>query len=383
MIDIAISESINRFGMELYALLRNRQGTLFFSPPSIACAFAMTYAGARGRTAEEIAAVLRLPRDASHLHEAWSDLLDELGAKEQRRGYYLMTLNALCGQLGTVFNDEYRKILTTYGALTDEYEFSTAGEAARLSINAWATERTAGKIRYLLEPGAIRSDTRLLLSCALYFRGQWVSQFRAKRTEDAEFRVAPGYSVSVPMMFQEERFNCLVDDTVDAIELPYVGYEYSLMVFLPREADGLEQFEKSLTPETLANWLLEFRARQVSVWLPRLRLEASLELNRVLSDLGMPLTFSQDADFSGMTAAVKGVPLSAALHKAVFTVNEEGKEAAAATNPPIAMIPQPAAPASFRADHPFFFFVRHNPTGAILLMGRVTNPREALVSLVG
>jgi serpin B len=211
-----------------------------------------------------------------------------------------------------------------------------------------------------------------------------VSQFLRTRTQDAEFRVSRDYSVSVPTMTQQERFNFLQGQGFDALELPYLGYDYSLMLFLPTEGDGLGELERTLSPENLTKWLLEFRARQVSVWLPRLRLEASLDLTRVLSDLGMPLAFTAEADFSGVNGKSSDLYLAPALHRAVLHVNEEGKEAAAATNPPVAVpAMQSAAPAAFRADHPFFFFVRHNPTGMILLMGRVTNPREALVSVVG
>ena len=383
MIDVGISESINRLGMELYALLRNRQGTLFFSPPNIATTYAMALAGAAGRTADEMAAVLRAPRDRGHLHDGLLELLEEMGATEQRRGYLLSSVLALCPLAGSGVQPEYRKLLDRYAALSSEYEFGTATEASREAINEWASEKTHGKMRELIEPGTLRADTRLLLAGALYFRGQWVSQFLRTRTQDSEFRVSRDYAVSVPMMQQQERFNFLEAPDFDALELPYLGYDYSLMLFLPREGDGLTELEKTISPENLTRWLLEFRARQVSVWLPRLRLEASLDMTRVLSDLGMPLAFTADADFSGVNAKANDLYLAPALHRAVFHVSEEGKEAAAATNPPIMAVPQPVAPALFRADHPFFFLVRHNPTGMILLMGRVTNPRESHVALVG
>jgi serpin B len=383
MIDVGISESINRFGMELYALLRGRAGTLFFSPPSIATTFAMALAGARGRSAEEMAAVLRAPRDREMLHEGLLALLEEIGATEQRRGYLLSHILALCPTAGTGLQDDYRKLLDRYGALSSEYEFSTATEASREAINDWASEKTHGKIRELLEPGTLGSDTRLLLCGGIYFRGQWTSQFLRTRTQDSEFRVSRDYAVSVPMMQQQERFNFFDGPGFSGLELPYLGYDFSLMLFLPHESEGLLELEKTLSPENLTKWLLEFRARQVSVWLPRLRLESSIEMTRVLSDLGMPLAFTAEADFSGINGKPHDLYLAPALHRSLFHVNEEGKEAAAATNPPIMQVPQPVAPASFRADHPFFFFVRHNPTGMILLMGRITNPRESLVSLLG
>lgn len=384
MIDVAIAESINRFGVELYALLRSRSGNLFFSPPGISCSFSMALAGARGRTAEEISAVLRAPRDQAQHHEGLISLLEELGAIEQRRGYLLDVVHVLCVAAGSALLDGYKQFLARYNVLTDEYDFASAGEAAREAINSWVSERTHGRIHELLEAGSLRSDSRVLLADGIYFRGQWVSQFLRTRTRDAEFQVAPSYRVSVPMMHQQERFNFFEGPDFDGLELPYLGYDYSLLLFLPRAADGLGELEKLLTPETLASWLLEFRARQVSVWLPRLRLETTIELNRVLSDLGMPLAFTPEADFSGMNGRTDDLYLAPALHRAAWVVNEEGKEAAAATNPPIPTeVLKPAPPATFRADHPFFFVLRHNPSGVILLLGRVVNPRESYISLAG
>lgn len=388
MQDFALAEAINRFGLELYALLRSRPGTLVFSPLSIASGLAAARMGARGETHEQIQAVLHLARKQEGVDDAFTALLGQIGAIEPRRGHTLRLVNALGTAAGRAPAPSVREQLEQhYLALCDAYEFSSAAEAARESINAWAAERSHGRIRELFDAGSLSGGTELALGAGLYFKAQWVSQFARTRTRDAEFHVSRDYAVSVPLMFQEERFNFFEGPTFDAIELPYVSYDDSLLVLLPRDADGLEALERTLTPENLAQWVLELRARQVSVWLPRLRLEACYDLVRVLSDLGLQGAFAPEADFSGFLpeAGAPSLHLSAAVHRAVIEVNEEGKEAAAATNPPIMMSPlvQPVAPASFRADHPFCFLVRHNATGLILFLGRVTNPRESYSCFAG
>jgi serpin B len=385
MIDIVLAESINRFGLDLCALLRERPGTLFFSPLSIASGFAAARAGARGATAEQIAAVMKFPPRQQELDEEFLLLLDSLGILEGRRGYTVRMVTALGVAGGSGHQPAFRDLLArNYLGLTDEYDFAASAEAARESMNSWAAERTHGKVRELFESGSVHAGTQLALASGIYFKAQWLSHFLRSKTRDGDFQVTPDYRVSVPFMFQEERFNFVETDLFDAVELPYLSFDYSLLIFVPRALGGMEEFERQLSLDSLAKWGLEFRARQVSVALPRLRLEAIFDLRRVLGDLGLRSAFEEDADFSGVSGGT-GLKLSCAVHRAILEVNEEGKEAAAATNPPLMMSPfvQPVEPASLRADRPFFLLIRHNATGALLFLARVTNPRESLCQFAG
>jgi serpin B len=104
---------------------------------------------------------------------------------------------------------------------------------------------------------------------------------------------------------------------------------------------------------------------------------SSLELSATLQALGMTDAFSDKADFTGISDSAAGkLSISAVLQKAFVDVNEEGTEAAAATG--IVMVGAARMPtrATFRADHPFFFLIRHEPTNTILFMGHVANPKE-------
>ena len=178
-----------------------------------------------------------------------------------------------------------------------------------------------------------------------------------------------------PMMNRTGDYAYVEDATLQALKLPYVGNELSMVVLLPRALDGLAAAEKSLTPENLAKWMPRDE-RKVIVSLPKFKMTNEFELAPTLAAMGMADAFSDKADFSGMNGK-RDLQISNVIHKALVDVNEEGTEAAAATA--VVMKPmngghQPP-PVFFRVDHPFIFLIRHEKTGAILFMGRVMNPK--------
>ena len=188
------------------------------------------------------------------------------------------------------------------------------------------------------------------------------------------------------MMAKTRRYGYMETPQFQALDVPYAGGELSMVVFLPRKPDGLAAFEKALTPDKLARWLGQVgRTRTVRTFLPRFKMTSMFRLEKVLAAMGMDDAFSPTkADFSGMTgkrAIEYGLYIAAVVHKAFVEVNEKGTEAAAATAvimapgaaPPG---PPPPPPPVFRADHPFLFVIRHRPTGSMLFMGRVMNPKE-------
>src|SRR4051812_1981291 len=181
----AVVRGTNRFGLELYARLRQREGNLFLSPYSISAALAMTSAGARGRTLEQMANTLHLP-EQERLHPAVADLIREVnGEGKEKRGYQLSTANALWGQKGYPFLPEFLKLTRRhYGAGLHEVDFAGATEQARRTINAWVEKETRDRIKELLKPGVITGDARLVLTNAIYFKGDWASQFKKDRTRE-------------------------------------------------------------------------------------------------------------------------------------------------------------------------------------------------------
>jgi serpin B len=370
----------NRFAIELHARLTRQPGNLFYSPASLSMALAMTYAGARGETAAEMARVLHFPAEQDRLHEALAALrkgLNEAGSGA-KGSLQLRLANRLWGQEGYHFLPDFLALTReSYGAELAQADFLHEAEQARQAINAWVAERTEGKIADLIPPGMLDDRTRLVLTNAIYFKGRWSRPFLKAATRDDTFHVSGDKAVTVPLMFKNDDFAYRAVDGLKVLELPYDKGELSSVVILPDAVDGLPALEASLTAEDLGRWLGQLRRRKVQVYLPRFKVTSQFSLGGVLAEMGMGLAFDKDrADFSGISTQER-LHVSAVVHKAFVDVNEEGTEAAAATGVMMAtraaMVRQ--EPAVFRADHPFLFLIRDTRSGSILFMGRVVNPR--------
>jgi serpin B len=372
----AVVKGDTEFALDLYGKLRSREGNLFLSPFSISTALAMTSAGARGKTLEQMTSTLHLP-DQRRLHPALAALMRQVNAGGAKRGYQLSTANALWGQKGHPFLPAFVKLNRDYyGAGLREVDFAANAEGARETINDWVEKQTRDRIKDLITPGMLDSDTRLVLTNAIYFKGGWQSQFKKDRTRTEDFTLADGKKVQAPLMHQ--RANCGYLQQVDfqALEMPYAGKDLSMVVLLPAKPDGLPGLERALKPGNLAGWLQGLRQQKVDVTLPRFKLTVEFELKRVLADLGMPLAFEPGrADFSGIDGTKK-LYISVVAHKAFVDVNEKGTEAAAATGVGLkAASARPLTPV-FRADRPFLFLIRDKRADSILFLGRLTNPTK-------
>jgi serpin B len=372
----AVVKGNNVFALDLYGRLRQKDGNLFFSPYSISDALAMTYAGARGQTAEQMATTLHFALPAQRLHPAFGELIRYLNAGGKDRKYQLSVANALWGQKGYTFLPDFIRLTKdVYEGGLKEVDFVKT-EEARKTINHWVEEQTKDKIKDLIPEGALASDTRLVLTNAIYFKSAWAEAFHEGATKKEDFHLGGGRKVQVPMMHTNEALRYRDGGTFHALELPYQSRQLSMIVLLPKKVDGLAELEKDLTSARLDEWLKAMKVHQVNVVLPKFKFSAEFSLKDVLSAMGMPLAFSKRADFSGMTTREQ-LYIDKVLHKAFVDVNEKGTEAAAAT----AVIARPTsapnyARADFRADHPFVFLIRENRTGSILFLGRVANPQQ-------
>ncbi len=363
----------NQFAWDLYAKLREAEGNLFFSPYSISTALAMTYAGARGETAEQMAETLHFTLPNEDLHRAMGALVDALNRAGEEGDFELAVANALWGQSGYEFLDAFTEMVEeSYGAGLERVDFQRETEAARQTINQWVEDKTNERIEDLLKPGILNPDTALVLTNAIYFKGDWASQFDENATADKPFTLADGDKIDVPMMYQKDEFKYGENDDCKIIELPYEGDRLSMLVLLPEKADGINDLEEKLSPDAIARWTEGMRKQEVHVYLPRFEITAEFSLKDVLVAMGMRDAFSGDADFSGMTGR-RDLFISAVEHKAFVEVTEEGTEAAAATG--VVMQRLAAIITEFRADHPFLFLIRDNETDSILFIGRVANPK--------
>jgi serpin B len=367
-----------QLALELYGKLRLRKGNLFFSPFSISTALAMTSAGARGRTLQQMTDVLHLPPQ-KELHPALAALMKEVNSPGRKRGYQLRTANALWGQQGYPIRKDFLALTRdSYAAGFHQVDFARNTEAARETINNWVARQTNDKVKGLFKRGILDRRTRLVLVNAIYFKGDWASRFKKDRTRTGTFRLGGDSNVRAPLMRQTGRFRYTDTETVQVLEMPYVGKDLSMVVLLPRKPGGLAALEKGLTPGILDDWLGKLANHLVDVTLPRFKVTSQFSLKRTLTSLGMADAFTErSADFSGIEEE-KDLYLSAVVHKAFVEVNEKGTEAAAATGaggrgrvsgrrrPPRVV---------FKADRPFVFLIHDARSGSVLFLGRVTNPR--------
>ncbi|MBI3468343.1 MAG: serpin family protein [Planctomycetes bacterium] len=368
----AAAKSSNGFAFDLYRHMRTEPGNLFFSPASISTALAMTYAGAAGETRQQMARTLHFQSPDEQLHSGFGTMVKLLNSRGE--GYRLRMANRLWGQQ-TSFRPEFlRTTREEYGAELAQVDFGQS-ERARQLINDWVQDQTAGKIANLIPPGALKPATRLVLTNAIYFKGTWDQEFLEEATQDSPFQISPGQQVSVPMMNQTEIFHYAETDQLQVLELPYKGHEVVMLILLPKQVDGLADVEQQLTADNVRRWTLGLRDHDVRVFLPRFALTAAVQLTDLLISMGMPLAFSDQADFSGMSTSHE-LMITDVVHQALVDVNEEGTEAAAATWAAAAETSAAVSePTIFRADHPFVFLIRDQRTGAILFLGRLIDPR--------
>ncbi|MFA5794268.1 MAG: serpin family protein [Candidatus Brocadiia bacterium] len=395
----------NEFAVDLYGKLASQPGNLFLSPYSISAALTMTYAGARGRTEQQMAYTLGFLDKFGHDFNNGNVMVKVQDVRSFPSGEELYSLfgwladaikpskpatcqlniaNALWGQTGYKFRPEFLGVCkNNFRSEFNQLDFVKQTEQARLAINDWAAKQTQDKIKDLLQKGMVTPATALVLTNAIYFKGNWQTQFDKTKTVEADFTLADGKKVKTPMMeLSRGKDGVLLEvpyletDDMQMVRLPYVGDELSMLVILPRKPDGLAALEKGLKAEGLNKWVASFSNKRVFVCLPKFKMTSTFALKDQLSAMGMSDAFEYGkADFSGMDGT-KELFISAVIHKAFVDVNEEGTEAAAATAVIMKVGAAPSEPPTFRADRPFIFVIRDMRTGTTLFMGRVADPTK-------
>jgi serpin B len=368
----------SRFALELYQALKGEEGNLFYSPYSISLALAMTYAGARGETENQIAETLNFTLPQERLHPSFN-ALDQALAERGERGvepgsFRLNIVNSLWGQEGYPFRSEYLDTLAlNYGAGLRLVDFINQAEASRLLINDWVSEQTEERIEDLLPEGVIDDLTRLVLVNAIYFNARWAYQFEEGNTQDAAFTLLDGSQVTVPTMRQTEILGYRQGSGYEVVELPYDGRELSMIVLLPEEGQ-FREFEENLDSQTLETALEGIENVNIQLSMPKFTYESEFSLSNQLSALGMPDAFiDRQADFSGMDGN-RDLLIKEVIHKAFVAVDEVGTEAAAATAVVVGIESMPPEPVEVSIDRPFIYLIRDIETGTILFLGRVVNP---------
>jgi len=374
--DSRITPAINAFTTASYKQVMGGDANLILSPFNISTALSMALAGARGRTADEIQSVLHLHYDSTY-DSALGSLLAGLAKAGNTAGNELHTANGLWVQKGFAIQPAFENTLANnYHAPLTPLDFIANPEAARSRINRWTEEQTKAKIQNLLPAGSLDAQTRLVLTSAIYFYGKWQDPFLTSRTQPAPFTLPTAATTQANFMNQTSNFGYTDTPAAQILEMRYAGTGMAFDVLLPTTVAGLPSLEKSLTVDNLTGWLGHLATRNVQVSLPKFRAESQFSLRQALSAMGMPTSFTNKADFSGIDPK-RGLAISEVVHKAFVDVSEQGTEAAAATG--ITMrataMRMSEPPVVFRADHPFLFLIRDTSTGVVLFIGRLMDPR--------
>jgi serpin B len=350
-------------------------GNVVFSPYSIETALSMVDSGAAGSTAAEIDHVLHTTRPAAvatGLAAIDARLTAVSGAPDSPR---LHLANGLWVQTGLPLERPFTSTLASlFGAAPQLVDFKGAPDSARQTINSWVAAHTAHLITNLFPAGTITAQTAAVLANAIYLSAHWADPFIRGQTAPAPFYTAAGPTVQVPFMTQTPVVVSYARrGTYQAIDLPYLHSTLSMLLVMPTPGT-LPNFERRLSTESLARLERGLSPVRVDLHVPRFHLSFDTELNSVLSELGMPVAFTDDADFSGITTH-KRLKISAVEHAADLRVDEQGTVAAAATGiaiEPTAIAPEPAT--RFTLDHPFLVFLRDDATGAVLFVAQVSDP---------
>jgi serpin B len=369
----------NDFAFGLYRTLTAPGENLFLSPLSISTALSMTYAGAGGTTAAAFEALLGSGLAPAAHHRAMNHLDAALNARGQGAtaadggAFRLQTTNQLFAQAGFPFETPFLDTLALeYGARVRLLDFLTEAEPSRKAINAWVESRTEQRIKELLAEGIITPDTVLVLVNAIYFNAAWKTAFAQSATSAQDFTRADGTKTSVPMMHGPElSARAAQVDGLEVFELPYDGDELSMLVIVPPHG-GLAALEGSLDAARIEALTAGLAQEHLDLRLPKFEIRTSAALRPKLTQLGLGVAFSGDADFSPMSTAA-GLSVSEVVHQAFVLVNEAGTEAAAAT---AVIVGRDSAPASrpLVVDRPFVFAIRDHATGALVFVGRVVEP---------
>jgi serpin B len=360
-----------QFAFDLYRILRQEEGNLFFSPYSISQALAMVYTGSHGKTEEQMASALHFEFAPYDLPPVFGALHSEL-VRRGTRNFQLRLANSLWWQEGYALRQAYLNTLRRrYGATVEALNFLATPEKSRATINKWVSRHSNGKIRELLPQGSITPLTRLVLANAVHFRATWKERFNADFTSNSPFHMHYGGQVIVPMMKQITPFAYTATHEVQTVELPYIGERFSMVVLLPARGQ-FEGFADSLTADRVAAIVEHLSMQMVQVYMPKFEFRSSFELADALAKLGMRDAFILGrANFRGM-ALTRELFLGDLYHQTIISVDENGTFAAAGTAGDMVAPEVPVV----KLNRPFIFLIRDIETNTILFIGQVMDPSE-------
>ncbi len=372
-----IVDANNQFGIDiLQKMAEEENGNIFISPYSIFTALSMTYEGARGNTADEMAAVLHLPDNEKERLGSFAKVQNDINKGSTQ--YDLATANAIWPKVQYEWKDLFiQTIEQYYYGKVQELDYAADPELCRQTINTWVENMTNDRIMDLIPAGVITALTYMVLTNAIYFKGEWVYEFDEDDTEKRPF-YAPNGDVEVDMMHlkveNDDMLPYYEDSRVQAIELPYKGDELSMVIILPKDRD-IDSYIDDLDANSISDINDGLYPVELEVYMPKFKLETKYELVPIMKQLGMNDAFiSGLADFSGMSDQGMAPYISNIIHQTFIEVDEKGTEAAAATA--VVMNELSSSGNFFNADSPFLYMIKQRDTGNILFMGTMKDPSE-------
>lgn len=376
----ALARANREFAFDLYRQVKTAEaGNLLLSPYSISSVLAMTYAGARGETEQQMAATLHFELPQAELHDANNALSLALAERAEpvdlggaiTHGFHLQLTSSAWGQLGYSFVGDFLDTLALhYGAGMHLLDFGAEPEASRAAINDWVNEQTHQLIPELLGPEHVNSSTLLVLTDAIYFEAFWADRFDPAETVDGPFYRTDGTEVRAPIMHDSVTAHGVIADDYTAVSLRYEGFELSMVIIVP-DAGAFAAVEAGLSADWFDTVHGSLSEVTLTLSMPRFAYESAVDLKEALSAMGMPVAFTSDADFSGMTGD-RSLVLADVVHKTTISVDENGTIASGASAAVGAVSDPP--PMTLDVNRPFVYAVRDNATGALLFLGRVTDP---------
>lgn len=376
---VPVHESNNIFALKSYRILAESENSknIFISPYSISSALAMTYAGSASDTETEMSRALEFDEKSEQFHRNFGELTGKINSVSERGNIELLVANSLWLSKGYAFLDNFLRINRDYYRTEIAKLNFSDSETSRKTINDWVAEKTRDRITDLIPEGVIDALTRLVLTNAVYFKAEWEKQFPTHLTRKDKFNTMDGQTLKVEMMNIRDRFRYMENDLIQFVEMPYKEKDASMFVLLPKATNSLSKIEQTLDYEKLQSYEKELEYNDLSIYFPKFKMSLEYELKNLMREMGMIKAFTNDADFSKMNGN-HDLYISAIIHKTFVEVDENGTEAAAATAVVMrlkSVMPDPEY-VTFRADHPFFYYIKENSTGTILFAGRVTDPGE-------
>nr|XP_026485754.1 alaserpin-like isoform X6 [Vanessa tameamea] len=357
-VDQILQDGNNKFTANMFneVVKANKEKSIVLSAYSVMPPLAQLALASVGESHDELLNAIGMPND-NVTKAAFSFANSKL---RSTKGVTLQTASKIYVAQNYELNNEFAAVSRdTFGSEVKNVDFSKNTEVAA-EVNAWVEDQTNHRIKDLVDPASLTSDTRALLVNAIYFKGTWKIPFQTFATKDRDFHVTKNKVVQVPTMYNKDTYSYTESIELNAqiLEIPYEGDEASCVFVLPREIDGINELaEKLKDPTVLDKAMSNMREIEVEVYLPKFKIETTTDLKDILQKMDVQRLFSpKTARLDNLLKHTSNLYIDSALQKAFIEINEEGAEAAAANVFGVTYLAA-FTTLRFEAEHPFAFYL--------------------------